>query len=154
MFQEFKLAPEPLQKQIIIRLGLGTLFFVSSIALLAATGDTYLWFPCAGASVFFVVSAFLLFRRVVLGEYVVVEGKCAEVGTTALRRRARFIIMQTDAGRLKVMLRGRRRKVAAGTAIRLYIANNTPIYEQNGVQVLFAYLALEVSGSEKKSDNG
>jgi len=80
----------------------------------------------------------------VLGEYVVVSGECAEIGLTAVKRRAKFLILQTDVCKLKVMLRGRLRKIPVGTAVVLYIAKNTPIYEQNGLQMLYTYMAIDV----------
>ena len=144
MLQVFKIMPGALQKQLLIRLGLGALFAVILIALFTTTCDPFLWLPCAGAAVFFALSAFLLLRRVVLGEYIVVDGKCAEVRTTALKRRVKFIVLQTDAGSLKVTLHGQRRKIAIGASIRLYIAKNSLIYEQNSSQALYSYIALEI----------
>lgn len=145
MFQEFKRMPEPLQKQILIRLGLGALFFVLMTALMFAVRDIFLWLPCAVAAVFFITAAFLLYRKVVLGEYVTVNGECAEVGLTVIRRRIKHLVLQTDAGRVKVLLRGRLRKFSSGVSVSLFVANNTPIYEQDGLQVLYSYLAIDVT---------
>lgn len=144
MLQEFRRMPEPLQRQTLLRLGIGALFLVLLIALIAAAQDVYLWLPCAGAVVIFAAAAFMLFRRAVLGEYVVVSGECAEVGLTAVKRRIKFLILQTDVCKLKVMLRGRLRKIPVGTAVVLYIAKNTQIYEQNGLQMLYTYMAIDV----------
>lgn len=144
MLQEFKRMPEPLQKQTLLRLGIGVLFLVLLIALVITAGDIYLWLPCAGAAVFSTAAAFLLFRRVVLGEYVVVSGECAEMGLTAVKRRTKYLILQTEDCKLKVMLRGRLRKVPDGSAVSLYIAKTTPIYEQNGLQMLYTYMAIVV----------
>ena len=143
MKQEFKQMPEPLQKQVFIRIGLGALSAVLFAAALIYTRDIFLTLPFAGIAVFFAAAAFALFRRVVLGEYVAVSGKCAEIGLTALKRRAKYIIMDTDVCKLKVILRSRMRKIPAGTEVKLYIAKNTPVYEQNGSQALYSYLAIE-----------
>ena len=145
MKQEFKQMPEILQKQVIIRIGLGALSLVLFAALLIYTGDMFLALPFAALAVFFAAAAFALFRRVMLGEYVVVSGKCAETGMTMLKRRAKHIVLDTDVCKLKVVLRGRMRKIAAGTEVKLYIAKNTPVYEQNGSQSLYSYLAIEVA---------
>ena len=136
--------PEPLQKQTLIRLGLSVVSLILLVALIIFTRDVYLWIPCAGAALFFAAAAFLLFRRAILGEYVVVTGECSEVGVTAVRRRVKQLILQTDAGKVKVMLGSRLRKISAGTEVRVYVANNTPIYEQNGLQMLYSYLAMDV----------
>jgi len=144
MLQVFKIMPGALQKQLLIRLGLGAMFVIILIALLPTTGDALLWLPCVGAAVFFALSTFLLLRRVVLGEYIVVDGTCTEVGATALKRRVKSIVLQTDAGSLKVTLHGQRRKIITGASVRLYIAKNSLIYEQNGSQALYSYIALEI----------
>ena len=144
MFQEFKRMPEPLQRQTLLRLGLSALFLVLTVALAIVARDIYLLLPCAGAVIFFAAAAFLLFRRVVLGEYVIVSGECAEVGLTVIRRRAKHLVLQTDACRVKVILRSRLQKISAGTKVNLYVANNAPIYDREGVQMLYSYLAIDI----------
>jgi hypothetical protein len=140
----FRQIPEPLQRQIIIRLGFGALFLILLIALLFTAPDVTLWFPCAGAAVFFTAAAFALFRRAALGGYVVVTGVCESVVLTAARRRAKHITLQTGEHTLQVALRNRTRKIPAGAAVDLYLAKNTPIYEKDGVQMLYTYLAMEL----------
>lgn len=136
--------PEPLQKQILLRLGLGAIFLVSLTVLIVAVGDMYLWLPCAGAVVFFFAAAFILFRRAVLGEYVVVDGICAEVGTTAIKRRSKFLILHAESTAVKVLLHSRLKQIPIGTEIKLYISKNTPVYKQNGLQILYTYIAIDV----------
>jgi len=144
MMQAFKQMPEPLRKQILLRLGLGTVFLFLLIALLAVTGDMTLWLPCAGLMVFFVAGAFTLFRRVVLGEYLVVRGTCTEAGNTFLKRRAKFIIMDTGEQLVRVSLGQRRKRFTVGMTLNLYLATNAPVYEKDGVLRVFSYLALDV----------
>ena len=144
MLHEFKRIPGPLQKQALIRLGLSALFLILFVAVLIAAGDIYLWAPCAGSAVFFAAAAFSTFRLAAAGGYVIVRGECAEVGVTAVKRRAKYILLRTDAGEIKVILRNRSRKMRAGTQVKLYVSKNTPIYEGNGSQMLYAYMALEV----------
>ena len=148
MYQEFKQIPEPLQKQILIRLGLGALFLVLSIIFVIIMRDIYVLLPFAGVFVICAVSSFSLFRRAVLDEYVVVSGECAEVGVTAIRRRTKYIVLQTDICKLKVMLQCRRRKIQTGAIIKLYVSQNTPIYEDGGLHLLYAYLAIEIAAKE------
>jgi len=144
MLQEFRRLPEPLQKQVLTRLGLGAVFFLIMLALLIAVRDAYLWLPCAGAAASFAAAAFLLLRSAALGEYVVVSGGCAEVRHTAIKRRVKYFILRTDSGDLKVIPRGSARKVRRGAAVRLYVSKNTPVYEENGTQILYTYMALEI----------
>ena len=136
--------PEPLQKQTLIRLGFGLLFLVLMAVLAIVMRDIYLCIPCAGAAIFNLIGAFLLFRKIVLDEYVVVGGKCAEVGLTTVKRRSKYLILQTDVCALKVMLHNRLRKIPVGASIQLYIAKNTPVFEQNGSQILYNYIAMDI----------
>ena len=145
MYQEFKQIPEPLQKQILIRLGLGALFLALSVVFVILMRDIHILLPFAGVFVICAISSFSLFRRAVLEEYVVVSGECAEVGVTAIRRRTKYIVLQTDICKLKVMLQGRRRKFQTGVTVNLYVSQNTPIYEDGGLHLLYAYLAIEIT---------
>ena len=144
MLEEFRRIPEPLQRQILLRLGLGAAFLALLIALIAVTRDVYLWLPCAGIVIFHAVSALLLFRLAVTGGYVAVTGECSGTGLTTIRRRSKFIILQTEAGAIKIMLRSRLRKVPSGAAVTLYLSKKSQIYEQNGEQILYNYLALDI----------
>ena len=143
MTQEFKQLPEPLRKQILFRLGLGTLFLILLIALLAATGDMTLWLPCAGLTVFFAAGAFILFRRVVLGEYVVVSGICTEAGNILLKRWAKYITIDTGEQSVRVSLGQRRKRFTVGMIFDVYLAANAPVYEKDGLLRVYSYLALE-----------
>ena len=143
MIHGFKQMPELLQKQVLVRLGLCALSIALLAALIVYTGDMFLALPFTGLSAFFAAAAFALFRTAVLGEYVVVSGKCAETSVTVLKRRAKYIVLDTDECKLKVMLRGRMRKIPVGAEVKLYIANKTPIYDHNGLQVLYTYIAME-----------
>ena len=145
MLQEFKSLPEPLQKQILIRLGLGAVFAVLLVAVVSTVRDIYLWLPCAGLMLFFLVTAILLLRRALLGDYVIIDGECVEVGVTTLKRRAKFLVLETEAGKIKVLMQNRRRKIAVGDGVKLYVAKNTPIYEHNGSQMIYTYIAIETT---------
>jgi len=143
MFKKFTRIPEPLQKQILIRFGLGVLFLILLIAVVTIDFDIYLWLPCAAMAVFMFVAAIALYRRAETGGYVVVTGICSAVEVTPVRKRAKALILKTDECTLKIMLRGRVRKITAGSEITLYIANNTLLHEHNGSQMLYNYLAME-----------
>jgi hypothetical protein len=80
----------------------------------------------------------------VLGEYVIVSGECVEVGVTTIKRRVKFIILNTDICKLKVMLRGRRWTIKTGMTVKVYVAQNTPIYEDSDAHVMNTYIAIEI----------
>ena len=146
MMSAFRQIPAPLQKQTLIRLGIGVVFIALLISLLIASQVFFVWLPCAGAALFFLASAFALFRRAVLGEYVVIRGVCKKMVLTVAKRRAKSMILVTDEHTVQVALHGRKRKIPVGTGIDLYVANNTPIYRKGGMQMVYSYLVIEVRG--------
>lgn len=138
----FKQIPEPLQRQILTRLGLGALFLVLLIVLLFTARDILIWLPCAGVCLFLFAAALALFRRAALGDYVVISGVCQSVERTAIRRRIKYITLQTEE--YIVQVTPRIRKISEGSALDLYVAKSTPLYEKGGVQLLYHYLAMEI----------
>jgi hypothetical protein len=145
----FTQIPGPLQKQILVRLGLGALFFILLISLLITGATIYMWLPCAGAALFFASAAFALFRMAVLGDYVAVSGICQSIGLTAARRRVKYVVLQAEDQTIRVTLRDRRRRLHPGEELNLYLAKKAPIYEKDGVQLIYTYLAIDVKGGTK-----
>ena len=145
MLQEFRRLPGPLQKQLLIRLGLVALFLIILAAIVSTSCDIYLWLPCAGLVLFFLATSIALFRRAVLGDYIIINGECTEVGLTTIKRHAKYLVLDTEAGKIKVMLQSWQRKISAGASVKLFVAKSTPIYEYNGAQVLYSYIAIEIT---------
>ena len=90
----------------------------------------------------------LLVRRIAQGRYVVLEGAVQKVEKTLFRGRPKAVIAACDGRLVKVYLRCRRWGLTEGDRLRLYVADNTPVYEQDGVLVLGGYLAGEQIGQE------
>jgi hypothetical protein len=82
----------------------------------------------------------------VLGEYLILSGVCCGVGFTQAKRRAKYIIMQTDGHVFQVMLHNRYKNISEGVEIVLFVSEDTPIYEMDSVQILYAYLAIDIKG--------
>jgi len=142
----FKKIPAPLQKQALIRLGFSVVFLLMLAILLPVTRDIYICLPCAAAAVFLLVSAYMIFRRGLMGDYLVVSGTCQSIELSAVKRRVKSVIIQADGQTVQVMIRGRMRKITPGTPIDLYLTKDTPIYEKGGVQLLYTYLAIDIKG--------
>ena len=90
---------------------------------------------CAGLGV-------LLVRRTAQGRFVVLEGAVQKVGKTLFRSRPKAVIAACGGRLVKAYLRGRRWDLTEGDRL-LYVADNAPVYEQDGVLVLGGYLAGE-----------
>lgn len=91
---------------------------------------------CAGLGV-------LLVRRITQGRFVVLEGAVRQIEKTLFRSRPKAVIAACDGRLVKVYLLGRRWELTERGRFRLYVADNTPVYEQDGVLVLGGYLAGE-----------
>ena len=140
----FEQIPEPLQRQILYRLGRGAAALLLTIALLYYTMELYSVLFCAFVIVFYAVSSFMLFRRAVIGNYVVINGICTAVTLTLLKKRAKLISLRTEDGQVvKVVIKNRLKKVKPGMNVTMYIASEVPVHENEGAHLIYSYLALE-----------
>lgn len=140
--------PPPLRKQALLRFAGAGACLVLLIVTALVYRDPALCWPfllcgtvCAGLGV-------LLVRRTAQGRYVVLEGAIQKVEKTLFRSRPKAVIAARDGRLVKVYLRDRRWNLAEGDRFRLYVADNTPVYEQDGVLVLGGYLVGEQIGQE------
>ena len=147
MKEKLKKLPPPLRKQALLRLaGAGACF---GLLLVVAVGyrQPMLWFPFLVMGVFSAGSGALLVWRADQGKVLVVEGVCTEVEPTLFRRRPKAVVMECDGRQVKVYLHARVRNLALGERLRIYVADSSPVYEEDDILVLSGYLAMEV---EKK----
>ncbi len=153
MFKHFKEIPLPLQKQILIRTAFAAIFLLLFTLLLCTGNDLYTVLPCIAMSVFCVINTFLLYRKAILNEYVVISGECTEVVLTAIRKRTKAIFLKTEEYIVQIMMKQRIHRVPVGTQLDLYVSNNTPVYEKNGAQLLHTYLAIDIKGKGGRRNN-
>jgi hypothetical protein len=164
MIEKIKQVPGPLQKQILIRYGIGVVFFLLFVLILIFYRDLNLSIPCVAFSVFFLVNAVLLMYRSFDGKYVIVEGVCSELEKTGLRKRIKAIYVDAGPHNVKVMIKQRLKRIAVGDDITVYLSAAAQVYEQDQCFLVYSYLALDVKsrtmnraqttpppGSERKS---
>jgi len=143
MKNAFKQIPEPLQKQILLRLGGGIAMLIITMAFLYSTLDFFSVLDCTAIVLLCLISSISLFRRAIIGDYVVISGECQQVTLTAVRKRTKMITLKTDDGKtLQVMIKQRLKKVATGSRVILYVAANMPVYEKGDALLLHSYLAI------------
>ena len=137
-----KIVPEPLQKEILLRLIgciLGAfLLFVFAIVY----KDWRFWLPCDILSVMCLVSAGTLFFRCVLGSYVVVEGICTDIDKSLFRKRVKAIYIRNDQFSIKIVNAKRIRNLSIGDTVTVYVADNSAVYDVDGTKVICYYLAM------------
>lgn len=143
---QYDAMPEPLQKQILIRLGFALAFFLLFILVLCMMFDWLTTIPFVAISLYSLMSAGALFIRTANKEYVVVRGRCVETEVTLIRKRSKSILIETEEHMVRVTLRQRLRRIPQGTYLEVYVANNAQVYERDGVKLLYTYLAVEYKG--------
>jgi tRNA G37 N-methylase TrmD len=105
---------------------------------------------CIVIIIFFAANSFSLFRRSVIGDYVVIRGECLAVTITPVKRRIKTVILRTEDNRmLKVMIRQKLKKMKAGTKVMFYVATNMPVFEKDGAHVFHSYLAMDINAENK-----
>lgn len=138
-----KKLPEVLQRQVIFRLGGGILFLFLLVVIWISMGDLYLVLPCLLCGGYLLGGGIWLFYHALAGNYIRLQGECCKIETTGLRRRIRYIYLALEKGIVKVTMRQRIRKLSEGEIVILYVSEQTPVYEKDGVYIINNYYAME-----------
>lgn len=155
MLEAFRQIPDALQKQILYKLAWGAGVLVLTIFLLYYTMEIFSALFCVAIIIFCITSAFMLFRRAVLGNYVIISGECLAVTVTPIKKRTKTITMLADDGEIiKIVAQKRLRKIRKGTGLKLYVAAETTIHESDDANLIYSYLALETMGKKGKNAGG
>lgn len=149
LWAKFKKLPTALQRQIAQRMGLGIAALELFVIIWAATGTLCLAIPGLALAGYLLGSGGLLFYRCVRGEYIRLTGTVKDVIISGLRKRPKFLLVDTEQGLLQ--LPPDRKPFSAGSSVTLYLFTSTSVYEQDGVLKIYAYLALELTAPPKKS---
>ena len=142
MKNAFLQIPRPLQKQILLRLLGAILGLFLLILFLIVYKDWRFWTPCVILTVMCLASAGTLFFRCVLGNYVVVEGICTDIDKSLIRRRVKAIYIRNDQFSIKIVNAKRIRNLSIGDTVTVYIADNSAVYDVDGMKVICNYLAM------------
>ena len=142
MKKAFLEIPRPLQKQILLRLLGAVLGLFLLILFLIVYKDWRFWIPCVILTVMCLASAGTLFFRCVLGKYVVVEGICTDIDKSLIRKRIKAIYIRNDQFSIKIVNAKRIRNLSIGDTVTVYVADNSAVYDVDGVKVICYYLAM------------
>ena len=142
MKKAFLEIPRPLQKEILRRLLGAALGLFLSILVLIFYKDWRFWLPCVILSVMCLASAGTLFFRCISDRYVVVKGVCTDIDKTVIRRRIKAIYIRNDQFSIKLVNAKRIRNLSIGDTVTVYIADNSAVYDVDGMKVICNYLAM------------
>ena len=143
--KKIKSLPEPLQKQIWLRLGLAAALLIFGLVSAVAWRDWSMLLIIA-VSVFFAA----LGIRIAYRDYIAIRGVCNDVDATLVRRRAKAIVLCTVMDgkdiMLRIPLRQQFRKITVGDALEVYVDAETQIHEWDGEFRLQSYICIDKAG--------
>jgi len=140
--KKLKSLPEPLQRQILLRLALAALLLFLGLASATIWRD---------ASMLLIIVVAILYAalgiRIVLRDYIIIKGICDDATETMIRRRTKAIVLRTEIDgkeiKLRIAIRQQFRKVKAGDSLDVYVDAATQIHEWDGEFRLQSYIAIE-----------
>lgn len=144
MKEEFMQIPAPLRKQIFIRMGFSAIAFLLFFIILFSSWDFRLCFPCLILAVFLLINDGILLYQCLSGNYIRLTGVCTGIQTTGLQKKVKAVQADIEGVLLQVRVKHRLGSVAVGDKMELYASVHTPIYEQDGVHIIYDYYAMEV----------
>lgn len=146
MRERFGKLPQALQKQVLFRSGASALFWLLFIIILISFRDIYLLLPCLLLAGYLIGSSIWLFYQSVAGNYMHLQGKCIRLETIGIRKKVRSIHLALEQGIVKIPVRQRIRRLSEGDTVSIYVAEKTPVYEQDGLYIIGSYYAMEIQG--------
>ena len=142
MKEKFMQIPQPLRKQIWLRCGGAGMGAVMLLIVLIYSTDWRFMIPCIAAAVLCLISAAMLYYRCLQGRYVEITGVCTEIERTGIRKRIKAIYPQTAEHTVRVVGIKAVRNLAIGDSLKLFVADNTPVYNMEGCNVICAYITM------------
>lgn len=144
MKDKFNKIPVALQKQIILRFGMGILVFFLFIIVSIYYRNLYFSLPCFLLSFVLFAYGIFLFYNCIENKYLMLEGTCVEVLTKRVRKKIKSIILMVDGKNLKLPIQKRVQTIKEGDTVTVYLSENAPVYEDDGNYIIYSYYALEV----------
>lgn len=149
MRKDFQKLPPPLQKQVLFRFAAAALSLIPAALAALRFRDTVLCAPFLLFSLVAAAAGFALLTRSLRGGFVRVEGICTQIERTGIRRRPKVLLLSAGEHTVKIYLRGKPKNIAAGSRTVVYLADNQPVYQQDGYEIVNGYLAIETVGARR-----
>ena len=143
MREDYRRLPKVLKKNIICRIGLG-LAFLTVFVLMCIFVDHLIFALAPGAfALFSLMDGIGMMLRCLSGEYVELEGICTEVHKSKLRRRTKYIMLETKRGPVKLPTKLKPQSVKVGDSVTVYIPDYASVYEYKGSTVVCEFYGIE-----------
>lgn len=144
MINQFKDIPAALQKQIIIRFGLGMLALILFVIVSICYCNLYFSMPCFLLSAVMFAYGGMLFYNCIKQRYLILQGVCVDVLATRVRRRVKSVTLMIDEKNLKLPIQKRVQPIKEGDTVTVYLSEKTPVYEDGGGYIVYSCYALEL----------
>lgn len=141
---KLKGAPQPLLRQLLLRLGAVVISLFFCVCSFFLYGEPYLSLSLLVVSIAIGVSGLCFYNMVVTKRYIVVDGICQKVEQTFIFRKNKTVYVFAAPQTIKVTPHQRNMNVQVGDTLRLYVATRTLVYHADGYEVLSGYMAMEV----------
>ena len=136
------LLPTAIRKHLVIRTGLGIVFAILFVVLLACVRDIILSLPCIVFAAFLLGSAFSLMHAQRAGNVLCVRGNCVKLEKGLFHLRNKAVYLDSEHGTIKVVAFKTLKKIAIGDLLDLYIKKSSHVYERGGEFTVSDYIAL------------
>lgn len=142
--ENFKKIPEPLQKEILKRIGYSTLVIAVSLILILTTNDWILSVPCLFISLYLCITAITLYINSVKGKIICITGICVEIERSRFKRNGKSISLDVEGKCVKLPFKRRIKGVQEGSTVSVYMNEKTKVYNNQLGFVICDYYILEL----------
>lgn len=143
MKEKLKNLPPPLRKQALLRFAGAGACFCLLLVVIIGFRQMMLCLPFFIMGAFSAGSGALIVWRTNQGKILILEGVCSQVDTTLFRHRPKAVVVKCGEHSVKVYLRHRTGNLSPGDSLRIYVADSTPVYEDDGLLILGGCMEME-----------
>lgn len=143
MKNKFNNIPKSLKIQIIVRLGIGVLSLLIAISMSVIAKDFILSLPCLFLFAFMGINGGNLLFNGITRNYVTVSGTCIDLYYSRIFKRIKTIVIKTEKGIFKLLIRKRVRQLSKGTTVTVYIPIKSRIYVNDQEMTILNYYAID-----------
>lgn len=140
----FKKVPEPLQKEILKRIGYVALVIIVSLILILTTSDWILCVPCVFISLYLLISAITLYINSVKGKIICITGTCVDIERSRIKRSGKSISLDVEGKYVKLPFKRKIKGIQEGSTVSVYMNEKTKVYNNQFGFVICDYYILEV----------
>ena len=144
MREEFKRLPKALKKNILCRNGLGLGFLAVFVLICIFSNYLVLALAPGAFAMFLLMDGIGMLFRCLGGDYIELSGVCIEVNKSAVRRRTKYIVIETSRGAVRLPTRMKPKAIKVGDEVVIYVPDHASVYDYNGNMVVCEFYAIEI----------